>query len=201
MIYLMRHGQTVWNMQTRLQGRMDSPLTALGAAQAAAFGRTLRRLLPDPAACRPVASPLGRAWQTAVLALGEMGEDPGRIELDERLVEHAFGAWEGLKWEDVQRDHADSLAARLADKWNVGAPGGESYRDVADRVGVWLGERDPAATYLVFCHGVTARVLRGLYAGLPQEEIMRLPEPQDRIYRLDDGEIAELPVDDGVISP
>ena len=198
MIYLMRHGQTVWNVQSRLQGRRDSPLTATGVAQAEAFGRRLADLVSDPAACRVIASPLGRAWQTAVLAVAHMGGDPGRIELDDRLMEHAFGAWEGLTWADVNRDHAASLAARMADRWNVPAPGGESYSDVAARVSAWLadvaGAVDAARPALAICHGVTARVVRGLYAGLSREETMRLPEPQDRIFKLADGRIEEIEV-------
>lgn len=192
MIYLMRHGQTVWNAEQRLQGRMDSPLTTAGVEQALAFGRRLRTLLPDPAAARTVASPLSRAWQTAVLAVSEMGVDPASIELDARLVEHAFGAWEGLNWAEVQRDHAESVAARMADKWNVAAPGGESYRDVAARAGDWLADVDMARPTLTVCHGVTARVIRGLYAGLSQEATMALPEPQDRIFKLADGGIEEI---------
>jgi broad specificity phosphatase PhoE len=194
MIYLMRHGQTIWNAERRLQGRMDSPLTALGAAQAKAFGERLATIFPDPSTPRAVASPLGRAWQTAVLAVDAMGGDPASIELEDRLMEHAFGLWEGLQWADVERDHAESVAVRLADKWNAPAPEGESYSDVAVRAGEWLRENETAGPTLVFCHGVTARVLRGLYGGLPQAEIMTLPEPQDRIFKLADGRIEEISV-------
>jgi probable phosphoglycerate mutase len=194
MIYLMRHGQTIWNTQTRLQGRMDSPLTATGVAQAQAFGHRLKTLLPDVESCRAVSSPLGRAWQTAVLAVTAMGGDPVSIEHDDRLMEHAFGEWEGLKWDEVNRDHAASLAARMADKWNVPAPGGESYADVARRTAAWLADVDETATTIVVCHGVTARVLRGVYAGLGQADVMTLSEPQDKIFALADGGIEEIAV-------
>lgn len=194
MLYLMRHGQTVWNTQRRLQGRMDSPLTAVGVAQAQAFGRGLAMLLPDPASARVMASPLGRAWQTAVLAVDGMGGDPAAIEFDDRLMEHAFGQWEGLLWEEVKRDHPVALAARMADKWNAPAPDGESYRDVADRVRLWLADLDPDGVTIAVCHGVTARVIRGLYAGFSQDDTMALPEPQDRIFALMDGRIDEIPV-------
>ncbi|MEL0003894.1 MAG: histidine phosphatase family protein, partial [Rhodospirillales bacterium] len=94
----MRHGQTVWNVQKRLQGRRDSPLTALGVSQAQAFGARLAQIIEKPSAVQAVSSPLGRAWQTAVLAVSGMGADPSLIVLDDRLVEHAFGQWEGLVW-------------------------------------------------------------------------------------------------------
>jgi len=191
-IYLMRHGETVWNVQTRLQGRRDSPLTAKGVRQAEAFGLKLRALFPE-AQPPAIASPLGRAWQTAVIAVSAMGGDVGRIALDERLAEHAFGEWEGLTWDEVNRDHADSLAARMADRWNVPAPGGESYAAVATRVAGWLEE--VAATpgpRLVFSHGVTSRVIRGLYAGWSEAETMAQKEPQDRIFRLAGGRVEEI---------
>ena len=192
MIYLMRHGETIWNAEKRLQGQQDTPLTAKGVAQAQAFGRALAADVPDPAACRLIASPLGRAWQTAVLAVTGMGRNPSGIELEPRLMEHAFGAWEGLNQDDLNRDHADALAARLADKWNVPATDGESYALVADRVGAWLAEQDESETLIVVCHGVIARVLRGLYASMPREVLMQLPEPQDRIFKLRGGGIEEL---------
>lgn len=192
MIYLMRHGETVWNAARRLQGRKDSPLTPKGVAQATAFGDKLKDLLPGGEPCRILSSPQPRAWQTAVLAVAGMGRDPGEIVHDDRLMEHSFGAWEGLLWSDVQRDHADALARRMADKWNAPAPDGESYRDVADRVAAWLADIDPAAVTVVFCHGVTARVMRGLYANLPRNETMSLAEPQDRIFRLAGGRIDEI---------
>lgn len=194
MIYLMRHGETVWNVQRRLQGRRDSPLTGRGVEQARAFGRALKRLGVVEEGPRIVASPLGRAWQTAVLATEEMGLDPGVVVHDDRLLEHSFGLWEGLLWQDVERDHAASLKRRMADKWNAPAPEGESYSDVARRVAGWLEDATPNETTLVFCHGVTARVLRGVYAGLDQATIMSLPEPQDRIFALADGGIRELSV-------
>ena len=87
------------------------------------------------------------------------------------MVEHAFGAWEGLNQADLKRDHAEALAARLADKWNVPATDGESYAMVADRVGAWLADQDEAETLVVICHGVIARVMRGLYAKMPRDEL------------------------------
>lgn len=194
MIYLMRHGETVWNAEQRLQGRQDTPLTTKGVAQAQAFGRALAMELPDPHAYRLIASPLGRAWQTAVLAVSGMGRSPSDIELEPRLVEHAFGAWEGLNQADLKRDHAEALTARLADKWNVPATDGESYAMVADRVGAWLADQDEAETLVVICHGVIARVMRGLYAKMPRDELMQLPEPQDRIFKLSSGAIEEIRV-------
>ena len=92
------------------------------------------------------------------------------------------------------RPQAEALAARLADKWNVPATDGESYAMVADRVGAWLADQDEAETLVVICHGVIARVMRGLYAKMPRDELMQLPEPQDRIFKLSSGAIEEIRV-------
>ncbi len=195
-IYLMRHGETLWNTQKILQGRMDSPLTAQGVAQAEAFGRTLARIGLDHAAVDLVSSPLGRAWQTATLAVSAWGGDPALIRHEERIIEHAFGAWEGCTWPDLERDHAETVKARLSDRWNAGVPGGESFADVAARARPWMEEADAAERPVVaFSHGVTSRVLRGLYAGLPPEETVRLKEPQEVVFILAGGRIEEVPTD------
>lgn len=189
----MRHGQTVWNTERRFQGSLDSPLTALGVRQAEAYGRALAGELADPTGVRIVASPLPRAWQTAVLAATAMGADPASIELDARLREQSAGVWEGLTVDEVNRDHAEAYAARLADRWNIAAPNGESYRDVAERAGDWLADQtETDIPTLVVSHGVTGRVLRGLYAGLPRDELLSQGEPQDRIFKLSRGGIEEI---------
>ena len=192
MIYLMRHGETAWNVELRLQGRLDSPLTEKGQRQGAAYGRRLsaERLALDR--LRIVCSPLRRARHTAEIALAELGLPHDRIEIEPRLSEFAFGAWEGLNWEEIQRDHLESYERRKADRWNVRVPGGESFADVAVRVAAWLGEHDDGSTWLAISHGATARVIRGLYGGFAPPETMALPEPQDRIFRLSQGRIEEM---------
>src|SRR5207253_1033662 len=98
-ILLVRHGETEWNRQRRVQGRLDSPLTQQGITQAGAIGRLLRTL-PDAASARIVTSPLGRARRTAEL-IGE--HFPVRLELaiDDRLREISVGAWDGLTYRDI----------------------------------------------------------------------------------------------------
>ena len=95
MIFLIRHGQTQFNREGRLQGRLDSELTQLGVEQARRMGRILRDFVEDPAAWRIASSPLRRAQHTAEIVREETGL--GRpIELDERIAEVSGGEWEGL---------------------------------------------------------------------------------------------------------
>lgn len=87
-IYLIRHGQTDYNRQFRLQGRSDIPLNRLGLAQARAAHEALRGVHFDAV----YASPLRRAVDTACIVSGWPEE---KIELDPRLIEIGFGIWEG----------------------------------------------------------------------------------------------------------
>jgi probable phosphoglycerate mutase len=190
MIYLLRHGETVWNVAGRLQGRKDSPLTLRGIAQARAVAERLRELLDDPSDFAIVASPLGRTWQTAVIVSQTLGFDPRVIRFEPRLAEHHFGLWEGLTWREIEARFPDLWAQRRADGWNFEAPGGESYARVAARVQSWLDERSGDERLIVVGHGLAGRVLRGLYAGLPRKEVMEMPEPQGCLHRLAEGAVA-----------
>jgi len=118
-----RHGQTELNRGGRLQGRLDAPLSPLGAAQAAALGRGF--------ASRPVTrvltSPLQRARHTAEQVARPHGL---AVEVDERLIELDYGAWDGLALADVSPDDW----ARWRDEPEFAPPGGERLSAVAARV-------------------------------------------------------------------
>lgn len=194
MIYLLRHGETEWNCEGRLQGHGDSQLTERGRAQARAMGRTLRLLVTDIEAFTLIASPLGRTMQTAALIAEAIGRDPVAIVQEPRLREHGFGAWEGEIYAEVAEKFPAQWRAREADKWNYRVPGGESGALLAERVGAWLGEQDEAARLIVVSHGFAGRVLRGLYAGAKPAEIFAMSEPQDGFFRLSQGVITPIGV-------
>lgn len=196
MIYLLRHGQTVWNSIGRLQGQMDSPLTAKGVAQAQAMGSLLAETLAVGGAQVPkiVSSPLGRAWQTAAIVAERIGVEVAEITLEPRLAEIAFGAWESHSEADLAHRFPEAWAARQADKWNHPVPGGESYAQVAARVRDWLDELDGSGPLVAVGHGAAGRVLRGLYLKASPEEIFAMDEPQDGFFRLQDGCVTRLDV-------
>lgn len=192
MIYLMRHGETLWNVEQRLQGRGDSALTPKGRRQAAAYGLRLKAEALPLTELRIVCSPLRRARHTAEIVLSELGLPHERIEIQPRLSEFAFGLWEGLTLPEIQRDHGESFERRKADRWNVRVPSGECFADIAVRIGAWLADMGEHGTALAISHGAAARVIRGLYLGLDPAATMALPEPQDRVFRLSQGRIEEL---------
>ena len=175
-----------------MQGRLDSPLTARGIGQAQALGSLLSRQIETPTHYRIVSSPLGRAWQTAVIVANELRVAPLEIIIDDRLSELAYGHWEGLTIEEIKVRDPERWAVRAENRWNIEAPGGENYAAVAERVGAWLSGISETEQLIVVCHGVTSRVMRGLYAQLPTSETLSLAEPQDSLFRLIEGRIEEL---------
>ncbi len=148
LLYYVRHGETDWNAERRLQGQHDIPLNALGRAQAARCGAILRDLLArDGLEPRRhfdyVSSPLGRARETMELVRAALGLDPTDYRTDARLMEMSFGRWEGFTFAELQATRrSDALAARERDKWNFVPPGGESYADLLARVRAWYATLD-----------------------------------------------------------
>ena len=190
MIYLIRHGQTEFNRDGRLQGGLDSPLTPLGEAQARAAGQRLAELTSADASI--ISSPQGRARRTATL-LRESGGFSAEIELDPRLAEVSLGGWDGLTRQEIAAlDPGFSFEPPPPD-WYFRSPDGETYAEVAARIGDWVETfRRHPADLIVVSHGVAGRVLRGIYAGTPVEEALRFPVPQDAIFQLHQERIERL---------
>jgi probable phosphoglycerate mutase len=198
MIYLLRHGETVFNRQRRLQGQGDSPLTKRGEKQARSMGRRLRSLLDDPADWRLITSPLGRCRQTAALVAKSLGFNQDQIEPEPRLMEHAYGHWEGLTPEEIEARFPTVWRAREADRWSVTVPEGENYSLVATRVQSWLDEVAEEDRLIAVSHGSSGRILRGLYAGLPKEEVPALSQRHGEIYLLSDRRIVTYVEEDPI---
>ena len=173
-IFLVRHGETEWNLARRYQGWSDSPLTARGIAQAEAIGHRLRAL-PEAAAAEIVADCLGRT---------------ARPRFDERLREISLGSWDGLERAEIRSRMGASFEEF---EWYFHTPDGERYDEFAGRIAGWLEEAGDGPVIAV-SHGVVTRVLRGLYTSLPRADALRLPVPQDRIFRLAGGMIEDLVV-------
>jgi broad specificity phosphatase PhoE len=160
-IYYIRHGETDWNVEGRLQGHQDIPLNARGRAQGAHCGEILRDLFAregrDPAALDYQSSPLGRARQTMELARPALGLKPDGYRIEPRLIEICFGEWEGFTIAQLRSRDPERTAMREHDKWHFVPPGGESYEIVAGRMRAWY-ERLSQDT-VVAAHGGTARGL------------------------------------------
>ena len=148
-LVLVRHGETAWNVETRIQGHLDIPLNETGRAQARELGKRLRTMRFDAV----YSSDLARAWETARPGFDDAD---ARIAREPRLRERHLGALQGLTGEEalvVQPQAWKVFKAREAD-----APlaGGESLRVFADRILAFLNEalkRHPGQTILCVTHG------------------------------------------------
>lgn len=188
MIYLVRHGQTEFNAARRMQGHLDSPLTALGRAQAQAAAARLRREIPDTSGWRIVASPLGRTQATARI-IAEALNLP--IEIDHRVIEVSCGDWEGRLRDELTAEHPE-LSGSLDLIFR--GPGGETYDDVHGRLTHWLEDLEAEADrkLIVVSHGGSGRVLRGAYMGWDKAATLDQEVPQNAVYRLASGTIVRL---------
>ena len=158
-LYIARHGQTLWNVENRVSGRTDIPLTEVGLAQA--------KLLADSAVGKGIevilASPLLRARQTAQAVSDAIGVP---IQIDERLIELDFGVFEGGSRFDPEFQRT---RAQMPTRY----PGGESAFDLAHRVYSCLEEvkeKYAGKTVLLVCHGGVCRMVRSYFEDLTNEE-------------------------------
>jgi len=192
-IFLLRHGETVWNRERRIQGQLDAPLTRLGTEQAWAMGETLRELLGGEQPRSLQVSTLGRCRQSAALVCEAAGAAFDRAEFLPELMELHHGVWQGLRKPDLRRRHPKLWAQRKADRWSFAPEGGESYARASARIADWL-ERAARLDGVVVAvlHGGTSLLARGLYAGLTPAEMLTQDFPQDAFYRLSQGSVARF---------
>jgi len=186
-VYLLRHGETEWNLCGRYQGRLDSPLTVRGRDQARAMGDLLASLLEGGAAFALVSSPLGRAVATASILADRLGLP---FTTDARLREISLGAWDGLSRAEIAERFPAILEGATRYDWYFRAPDGESFEVAAERLGGWINNL--AAPTIAVTHGLASRILRGLYGGLDRETALCLPVPQDGLLRLAGGIVTHL---------
>jgi probable phosphoglycerate mutase len=184
-IYFIRHGETDWNAEARLQGQRDIPLNDFGRVQAEEAGARLRGLVLHYEDLDYVASPLSRTRDTMELMREAIGLAPRAYREDERLKELTFGDWEGLTWKEIRDRDPEGAAAREADKWGFTPPGGESYAMLADRVRPFL--EDLRRDSVVVSHGGVARVLLAMLGHVPAEEAPRVDIWQGRVLVFRDG--------------
>lgn len=191
LVYLVRHGQTVWNAERRFQGQADTDMTEKGRAQADRNGRRLAELIDAPEDFDFVASPLRRTRETMERIRTAMGLEPGGYRIDERLLEVHFGDWQGLTFDELEAHRAGSLDERARDKWRFVPPGkGESYQMLLDRVKPVFEElRRPT---VCVTHGGVIRAMFRLVENMPPDEAAALEVVQDRVLRLQDGRLTWL---------
>jgi probable phosphoglycerate mutase len=189
LLYFVRHGETDWNAERRLQGQLDIPLNAVGRRQSAQCGGTLHSLMAarhkTPADFVFFSSPLSRARETMEILRGILGLSHEGYAIDSRLAELSFGRWEGLTYKDVRALDRSVLAVRERDKWNFTPPDGESYAKLLVRIRDWQAGLTSDA--VVAAHGGVARVLMVLFGVRTPEDATYGEVTQGVVYEFAPG--------------
>jgi probable phosphoglycerate mutase len=159
-LYVVRHGETTYNVEDRVCGVSDAPLTERGREQASALATSIKKLNID----RAFVSPLARARETAELALSDTDLN---CVVEPRLIEENFGESEGVPRTDPVFQYA---------KRNIGVrqPGGESFIRLCHRVYALIeemGQKYPDENILWVCHGTLGRAIRTYFVDMSNDEI------------------------------
>jgi probable phosphoglycerate mutase len=180
-LLILRHGETEWNATGRLQGHLDSHLTANGVAQAEAQRALLAAV--DLTGFQAYTSPQGRAFRTAAIAL--VGLVP-QIETDPRLAEIGLGQWAGRNRDEVSALRGGEDAFGFYEF----APEGEGFAALEQRCQAFLADLEGPAVLVT--HGMTSRMLRCLALGRNRAELAALPDAQGVVYHLARGTQRQL---------
>ena len=149
-LWLIRHGETDWNVANRIQGITDVPLNERGVAQAQRLAGRLAGVAFDAV----YSSDSQRAFVTAQHAL------PGAtIATDVRLRELAYGVFEGHHWHSLPDELRTVATTWRADRWGQRIPGGESFRDLNERMQSLLADLPTAGRVALFSHGGAIRTV------------------------------------------
>ncbi len=173
-LLFVRHAPTAWNREGRYQGRTDVPIDDTGVREARRTADRLRGIDVDLV----VTSPLRRAVDTAEVIAAALGGVPRLV--DDRLVEVAFGDWEGLTQEEVRARWPSALRAWKRAPQSIQFPGGESLHDAEGRVRdflrapPWRGQGH-VRTVVAVSHAGTIRLARLLAERRPLAHFRGVP--------------------------
>lgn len=155
-IYLTRHGQTLWNIERRLQGRGNSPLTEDGIERAKELRDRIKNINIDII----YSSPIERALNTANIIKGNKNIE---VITDDGLMEMCFGDYEGRITDEVMKENPDwDISLIMKGNTELVAPNGESLAEVRDRVAKAMNriiEENRGKDILVVAHGITLKAL------------------------------------------
>jgi len=187
-IYIVRHGETEWNRDGKLQGWKDAPLTEKGKKQAEALRERLEEVEFDAVYC----SPSGRTLKTAEIALN--GKDIS-VKKDERIKEINMGKWEGTKGEEIKEKFPE-LYFDFWERPHLYIPiSGESFHDLKERVISFIEEileKHDDENVLIVSHGCASKVMMSYFEGRPLRYIWEQPKLEEaclNLVEIEDGEL------------
>ena len=177
-LFLLRHGQSQWNLENRFTGWVDVPLSSKGREEAMAAGQQLLGYHLD----RAFTSKLVRATETLTLVLRVVGQETIPIEEHQALNERMYGDLQGLQKEETAKKYGEQQVHLWRRSYDQRPPGGESLQDTAARVLPYYHERiEPHAKQgkeiLIVAHGNSLRALVMYLEKLSTEQILTLSIP------------------------
>lgn len=170
-LYITRHGQTEWNVESRMQGWADSPLTQVGIAAAIKLGKRLQNVPLDAVYC----STSGRTIHTAQLIIGDRNIP---LVQKEDLREIHVGEWQGKVSSDIERDYAEQLKTYYERPSQYESATGESFHMLKERVLRAVEEiaaAHPNGHVLIVTHGVVKKCLINHFSGADMDSLWDPP--------------------------
>jgi len=171
-LYITRHGQTEWNVQERIQGWFDSPLTNYGKDQAQALCKRLSNI-PFIAA---YSSPSGRALKTAHFIL-DGHQTP--LFIKHELKEINVAEWQGMQIEKIKQEFPISYDNYFHHAERFESLEGENFFDVLERAKKIIdkieGKYDQHDNVLIVTHSIVKKVLINYFLGRPMEQLSESP--------------------------
>ena len=170
--YIVRHGQTNWNILGKTQGHGNSDLTAKGIEQATELAESIVNYPIDYI----YSSDLGRAVQTAQILGDKLNI---KVKETEALREMGFGEWEGLLIDEIKANYANVYATWRNEPHLAQIPGGETLHLIKDRVDSFiqsLNEKYDDKHILLVTHSVTVRVMLLAFLNSGMENIYRIKQ-------------------------
>ena len=187
-LWILRHGETTWNAEERMQGHLDSPLTQTGVEQAGNQREILRSIsLPDGP--RFIVSHSGRALATADVVAQDSSWN---FVIDKRLMEVCLGDYQGKTLSEIKQSEGLDLQSDRH-LWKFSGPGCESLADMTARVQSFLD--DLKGPSVIITHGITSRVLRCLVLGIDVTKLASLPGGQGVVHHISRGRARVLRLD------
>lgn len=187
-IFVLRHGETEFNADKKLQGHCNSSLTSKGSDQARRVGTTLKQYVENRP-FRVYSSTLGRALQTSQIVCEELNYSYENLNKEPRLKEFSLGEWEQRTIPSLVQEIPDLLAQN---DWYLQAPNCETYESVRERLSSWLRDVAHDEDIVVVSHGLTGIVLRGLLLGMDYTQVWQQDLPQDAFFIIEDGRITRV---------
>ena len=196
MIIIVRHGQTYWNLEKRMQGHGNSKLTEKGKKQALKIAKYFNKNNLNLNNFILYSSPLKRVIDYVKIINRNLNHKfilKKKLNLSDELKEHKFGLWEGKSDKEIEELFPDQIKKRKLNKWHYKIPQGESYEILYKRVKKFINKRIKfKKNYVIFTHDMVSRVFRGYLMKYKKEKILNSRHENSSIFICDKKKIKEI---------